>query len=111
MAKIDFKIAPEEEEYIAKLIDESDLEDDDKMDLINILHTKEMTDVDLSAFKDNIQYSTALIANLVAVAKADNVVKPEERIYLFKIGKELGYDRERHLGYVELNFDVNHQNK
>jgi uncharacterized membrane protein YebE (DUF533 family)/uncharacterized membrane protein len=94
MAKIDFKIAPEEEEYIAKLIDESDLEDDDKMDLINILHTKEMTDVDLSAFKDNIQYSTALIANLVAVAKADNVVKPEERIYLFKIGKELGYDRE-----------------
>src|SRR5574344_1793610 len=93
MAKIDFDVAPEEEEYIAKQIEESNLDDDNKMELINILHSKEISDVDLSALKSDVQYSTALIKKLVEVAKADNVVKPEERIYLFKIGKDLGFER------------------
>lgn len=94
MAKIDFNVAPEEEEYIAKQIEESDLDDNDKMELINKLHSKEISDVDLSAFKTDAQYSTALIKKLVEVAKADNVVKPVERIYLFKIGEDLGFKRD-----------------
>lgn len=94
MAKVDFNVSPEEEEYIAKQIEESGLEENDKMEFINILHSKDMADADLSAFKDNSQYAIALMTKLVEVAKADNVVKPEERIYLFKIGKELGFDKE-----------------
>lgn len=92
MAKVDFNLAPQEEEYITKQIEESALEENDKMELINNLHSKEMADVDLSAFKDNEQLTIALMAKLIEVAKADNIVKPEEQIYLFKIGRDLGFE-------------------
>jgi tellurite resistance protein len=94
MAKIDFNLAPEEIDYITQLIDESELDDDDKMELVAELHKKDFTKIDFNLFKGDMQHTIALMSKLAQVAKADNVVKPEEKIYLNKIGKDLGFSKE-----------------
>jgi uncharacterized tellurite resistance protein B-like protein len=94
MAKVDFNLAPEEIEYITQLINESDLTDTDKFDLLSSLHDNKFTEIDFSAFRSDTQYSISLISKLIKVAKADKVVKPEEKIYLFKVGKDLGFSHD-----------------
>ena len=39
-------------------------------------------------------YATALLESLIAVLKVDNIVRPAEKIYLFKIAHDLGFDKE-----------------
>lgn len=94
MAKIDFNLAPEEIEYITKSIDESDLTDTDKFDLLSALHDNKSSEIDFSVFRSDTQYSVSLISKLIQVAKADKFVKPEEKIYLFKVGKDLGFGHD-----------------
>ncbi|MDL2303758.1 TerB family tellurite resistance protein [Bacteroides sp. OttesenSCG-928-D19] len=94
IAKIDFDLAAEEVEYITNMIEEATLNESEKLDLLSQLHTKELVDIDFTVLKKNTLYSTALIENLIAVVNIDNIVKPAEKIYLFKIAHDLGFNRE-----------------
>ena len=95
IAKIDFDFSQEEKDFIADMIEKSDeLSDEDRMDLVNQLHNEKLQDIDFNRLRGNILYATALLESLIAVVKVDNIVRPAEKIYLFKIAHDLGFDKD-----------------
>lgn len=94
VAKIDFDMHEKEIEFISDLIENSDLEDDEKSTLLEELHSKELIQIDLSAIKGNDLYSLALIEILSEIIKIDGIIKSVEKIYFYKIAKELGFTKE-----------------
>ena len=95
IAKIDFDFSQEEKDFITEMIDESDeLTDDDKMDLLKQLHDEKLQDIDFNRLRGNVLYATSLLESLIAVVKVDNIVRPTENTYLFKIAHDLGFDKE-----------------
>lgn len=95
IAKIDFDFSEEEIEFISNMINDSeDLSDTDKMELLNQLHAKDLVDINFNILKEHIAYSTMLLESLICIVKVDNIVKPAEKIYLFKIAHDLGFDKE-----------------
>ena len=94
IAKIDFELADSEIVLITDMINDSSLDDDDKMKLLEQLHSKEILNIDFTKLKGSELHSIALIENLIAVVKIDNIIKPAEKIYLFKIVHDLGFSRE-----------------
>ena len=83
-----------EVEFLSQLIEESELDDDAKMNLIEQLHLKELIDVDLNLLKNNDLFALALIESLSSIIKIDGSVKSVEKIYFYKIAKELGFSKE-----------------
>ena len=94
VAKIDFDMHEKEIEFISDLIENSDLEDDEKGTLLEELHSKELIQIDLSAIKGNDLYSLAIIEILSEIIKIDGIIKSVEKIYFYKIAKELGFTKE-----------------
>ena len=95
IAKIDFDFSQEEKDFIADMIEKSDeLSDEDRMDLVNQLHNEKLQDIDFNRLRGNVLYATSLLESLIAVVKVDNIVRPTEKIYLFKIAHDLGFDKE-----------------
>ena len=95
IAKIDFDFSQEEKDFITDMIEKSDeLSDEDRMDLVNQLHNEKLQDIDFNRLRGNILYATALLESLIAVVKVDNIVRPAEKIYLFKIAHDLGFDKD-----------------
>lgn len=95
IAKIDFDFSQEEKDFITDMIEKSDeLSDEDRMDLVNQLHNEKLQDIDFNRLRGNVLYATSLLESLIAVVKVDNIVRPTEKIYLFKIAHDLGFDKE-----------------
>ena len=95
IAKIDFDFCQEEKDFITGMIDSSDeLSDEDKMELVGQLHDEKLQDIDFNRLRGNAIYATSLLESLISVVKVDNIVRPTEKIYLFKIAHDLGFDKE-----------------
>ena len=95
IAKIDFDFSQEEKDFITDMIDKSDeRSDEDRMDLVNQLHDEKLQDIDFNRLRGNVIYATSLLESLIAVVKVDNIVRPAEKIYLFKIAHDLGFDKD-----------------
>ena len=95
IAKIDFDFSQEEKDFITEMIDNSDeLRNREKKELLEQLNDEKLQDIDFNRLRGNILYATALLESLIAVVKADNIVRPAEKIYLFKITHDLGFDKD-----------------
>lgn len=95
IAKIDFDFCQEEKDFITGMIESSDeLSDEDKMELVGQLHDEKLQDIDFNSLRGNAIYATSLLESLINVVKVDNIVRPTEKIYLFKIAHDLGFDKE-----------------
>ena len=95
IAKIDFDFSQEEKDFITEMIDNSDeLRNREKKELLEQLNDEKLVDIDFNRLRGNILYATALLESLIAVVKVDNIVRPTEKIYLFKIAHDLGFDKE-----------------
>lgn len=95
IAKIDFDFSQEEKDFITEMIDNSDeLRNREKKELLEQLNDEKLVDIDFKRLRGNILYATALLESLIAVVKVDNIVRPAEKIYLFKIAHDLGFDKE-----------------
>lgn len=95
IAKIDFDFSQEEKDFITEMIDNSDeLRNREKKELLEQLNDEKLVDIDFNRLRGNILYATALLESLIAVVKVDNIVRPAEKIYLFKIAHDLGFDKE-----------------
>jgi len=95
IAKIDFDFSQEEKDFITEMIDNSDeLRNREKKELLEQLNDEKLVDIDFNRLRGNILYATALLESLIAVVKADNIVRPAEKIYLFKITHDLGFDKD-----------------
>lgn len=93
-AKIDFEINEKEVELISLLIDNSDLNDDEKIQLFEKLHSKNLDEIDFSEFKNNDLYALSLLESLASLILIDEIVKPLEKMYFYKIARELGFTKE-----------------
>ena len=95
IAKIDFDFSQEEKDFITEMIDNSDeLRNREKKELLEQLNDEKLVDIDFNRLRGNILYATSLLESLIAVVKVDNIVRPTEKIYLFKIAHDLGFDKE-----------------
>ena len=95
IAKIDFDFSQEEKDFITEMIDNSDeLRNREKKELLEQLNDEKLVDIDFNHLRGNILYATALLESLIAVVKVDNIVRPAEKIYLFKIAHDLGFDKD-----------------
>lgn len=94
IAKIDFEVHEQEVEFISNLIEESDLNDDEKMTLVETLHIKDLAEIDFSLFKGNDLYALTLIESLASLILIDGITKAVEKIYFYKIARELGFTKE-----------------
>ena len=95
IAKIDFDFSQEEKDFITEMIDNSDeLRNREKKELLEQLNDEKLVDIDFKRLRGNILYATALLESLIAVVKVDNIVRPAEKIYLFKIAHDLGFDKD-----------------
>ena len=95
IAKIDFDFSQEEKNFITEMIDNSDeLRNREKKELLAQLNDEKLVDIDFNRLRGNILYATALLESLIAVVKVDNIVRPAEKIYLFKIAHDLGFDKD-----------------
>lgn len=95
IAKIDFDFSQEEKDFITEMIDNSDeLRNREKKELLEQLNDEKLVDIDFNRLRGNVLYATSLLESLIAVVKVDNIVRPTEKIYLFKIAHDLGFDKE-----------------
>ena len=95
IAKIDFDFSQEEKDFITEMIDKSDeLRNREKKELLEQLNDEKLQDIDFNRLRGNVLYATSLLESLIAVVKVDNIVRPAEKIYLFKIAHDLGFDKD-----------------
>ena len=93
-AKIDFEINEKEVEFISLIIDNSDLNEDEKIQLFEKLHSKNLDEIDFSEFKNNEIYAISLLESVASLILIDKIVKPLEKMYFYKIARELGFTKE-----------------
>lgn len=93
-AKIDFEINEKELEFISLMMENSDLNEDEKIQLFEKLHSKNLDEIDFSEFKNNDLYALSLLESLASLILIDEIVKPLEKMYFYKIARELGFTKE-----------------
>lgn len=94
MALVDGKYSAEEAEVLKTIAGALNISDKgQKILLYEIDHPKQQK-IDLAPFKDDIMYSSTLLAGLSQLVKADGTTHPAELIYLNSIGHELGYTED-----------------
>lgn len=93
-AKIDFEINKKEVEFITLMMDNSDLNEDEKIQLFEKLHSKNLDEIDFSDFKNNELYAISLLESLASLILIDKIVKPVEKMYFYKIAREVGFTKE-----------------
>lgn len=101
VAKIDFELHDDEINLLTEMIENSDLNEAEKMELLKNLHDKSIINVDLSSLKGNDLYSISFIESLISVIKIDGIIKPAEKIYLYKLSNELGYSKEDIMEFLD----------
>ena len=91
IAHIDKSITQKEREYINKKIEETDLPDERKSELSTYLQTGNVPMISLKQFKDNDMEGIHLLSEAIELLKLDNRFTLGEKMYIKKIGKELGF--------------------
>ena len=94
MALIDGLYSPEEGDILKILVNGMNISDKSKTMLFAEIDNPKQQKVDLEVFKDDMLNSTSLMAGLSQLAKTDGTIHPAEKLFLHKIGQELGYDDE-----------------
>lgn len=94
MAKIDAKLSDDEKLFLTNIIADADLSEDETEVLQSLLLTKELTDMEFKQYKGNELFATSLIESLVELMYVDGIIRPSERMYLYKIVSDLGYPRD-----------------
>lgn len=84
-------ISPSERGLFDELLKNANLNEEDKADLRNLMADfVERDDIDLSNFKNDPEDAFLLMADLIAMAKADSNFATVERKYIINIGREVG---------------------
>ena len=94
VAKVDFEFTEDEQNFLMQMIDSSSLSEEKKGELLLKLHEKELTDIDFSQLSLSEVEAISLIENVLAVIQIDGIMKTAEKVYLFKIAKDLGISKE-----------------
>ncbi|MCQ2298793.1 MAG: EcsC family protein [Bacteroidales bacterium] len=92
MALLDGNYGADEAALIRHIADSSSLSNPTLEKMYSEIECPQSTKVDLSLFKSDDVLSLSLLSGLASLAKVDGSVSPVEKVYLMKIGSELGLD-------------------
>lgn len=90
LMKADKNIKPEERGYIQLLIENPDLDNETKIELLNQLDVETMAQVDFAQFVKDPGEVAGLLTDLIGLAKRDREFRPAEKIYIKQAGKLMG---------------------
>lgn len=90
--KIDGKIDDSEVVHLQNLIENSLLSNEDQMQLIEQIGSKEKVAVDYSVFKENFDESLALVLDMIALANIDGNFHVTEKMFIKNVAKMIGFD-------------------
>ena len=94
IAHIDNAITEKERVYINTKIEEAEISDDEKFELINYLKEGKVPKISFDSFKDDKKEGVRLLTESIELLKLDRRFTLGEKLYIRKIGKELGYSQE-----------------
>ncbi|WP_020529022.1 TerB family tellurite resistance protein [Flexithrix dorotheae] len=94
LMKMDGNIHINEIALFEEILKNSDLDEDEKDEIEDNLHTEEIIDLELDFFKNNDEEALALMMDLVALAKSDKSVHSKESSFLFEVAEEIGFNRQ-----------------
>ncbi len=92
LMRIDGSIEDEEMEFIAQIIEDANIDDQNKLDLIEQMNQGSKFKIDYSKIADSPSDATDLIVELVSLAKRDGDFHISEKIYIKQVGKMIGID-------------------
>ena len=101
IAHIDNAITEKEREYINTKIEEVDLTDDEKFELIICLKDGIVPKLSFDIFKDDNKEGIRLLTDAIQLLKLDRRYTLSEKLFIKKIGKELGFNPEELKEYME----------
>lgn len=104
LVKIDGTIDDIEKEFLASLVSNFEIDEDQKLDLRKRLLSKVPLNVDFSIYEGYPHESIGLIVDLANMASQDGVFHPAEKIYIKQVGKLVAFSdkdiEELITGYV-----------
>jgi hypothetical protein len=90
LMRVDKRIKPEERGYIELLIENSDLDDETKIELANLMDVDAKMHVDFALFAKEPDEMIGLLMDLIGLAKRDGEFHLTEKIYIKQAGKLMG---------------------
>lgn len=90
LMKVDKKINVEERGYIELLIENSDLDVETKIELVNQMDVETKTNVDFALFAKEPDEVIGLLIDMIGLAKRDGEYHLAEKIYIKQAGKLMG---------------------
>lgn len=90
LIKIDGKVTSEEIQLFTEMITHLNISDEQQLDLLNKLESKEKITFSSELFNENPAESIPLMIDLIALAKSDNHFAPVEQLYIKQLGKKFG---------------------
>jgi uncharacterized tellurite resistance protein B-like protein len=90
LMKVDKKIKPEECDHIQLLIENSELDDETKIELANLMDVEAKTHVDFALFAKEPDELIGLLMDLIGLAKRDGEFHLAEKIYIKRAAKLMG---------------------
>ncbi len=94
LMKKDGKIDDRERELFDTMLQNSDLDADERDEVEESLDDDEIDEINLSRFKNNADEGKAFVTDLIAIAKIDRSISQDEADYIFKICDEIGVNKE-----------------
>ena len=94
MALVDGIYSQEEAKVLKVLTGALNISEKGQKILLSEIDNPKQQKIELTPFKDDMMYSSTLLAGLSQLVKADGTIHPAELIYLNSIGHELGYTDE-----------------
>jgi uncharacterized protein (DUF697 family) len=90
LMKIDKRLKPEEQGYIQTLIENSEIDDEAKIELANLIDVAGKISVDFTLFAKAPDEAAGMLFDLIGLAKRDGEFHLAEKIYIKQAGKLMG---------------------
>lgn len=90
LMKIDKKLKPEEQGYIQTLIENSEINDEAKIELANLIDVDGKIAVNFTLFATEPDEAAGMLFDLIGLAKRDGEFHLAEKIYIKQVGKLMG---------------------
>lgn len=94
LMRIDGEIKPEEQEFIGLVIEDSNISDAEKLELIEKMNQSDKFQVDYSEIKKSPEDAVSLIIDLVALSKQDGEFHISEKMYVKQVGRMVGMSED-----------------
>jgi len=101
VASIDNAVTEKERVYINSKIEDAPLSDDQKFELITYLKDGKTPKISFDPFTKDYDEGIKLLSQAIEMLKLDRRFTLGERLYIKKIGKELGYSTEEIDGFLK----------